>query len=393
MKYNLVQNLDVQNKTVVVRTDINVPLKNGVVQDSTRIKESFKTIKHLLEGGAKKVIIVAHFGRPKGKVVEEMSFKYILSDVEKIYGQNVDLLRLEDADKIQKSSSKIILIENIRFYPEEEKNGDVLSQTLAKLGDFYINDAFSASHRAHSSVYGVAKYTQVYAGLLLQDEIFNIESILNGTQKEKICTIIGGSKVSTKLDLLNNLIHKSKYIVLGGGMANTFFHANGFSIGKSLFEPDFTQNCVEILKKAKEIGTQIMLPEFVITAKEIKDGAEIEVKNIKNIKEDDIITDVCFDGELEEVFRKVNFVVWNGPLGAFETRPFSCGTENTARLLAKHTVLKNIKSIIGGGDVVSAIGAAGLKNSMTYISTGGGAFLEWLEGKTLPGITVCKVDV
>jgi phosphoglycerate kinase len=393
MKYNLVQNLDVQNKTVVVRTDINVPLKNGVVQDSTRIKESFTTIKHLLEGGAKKVIIVAHFGRPKGKVVQEMSFKYILSEVQKIYGQNVDLLPLEEEGKIQKSLSKIILIENIRFYPEEEKNGDAFSQTLAKLGDFYINDAFSASHRAHSSVYGVAKYTKVYAGLLLQDEIFNIESILNGTQKEKICTIIGGSKVSTKLDLLNNLIHKSKYIILGGGMANTFFHAKGFAVGKSLFEPDFTKNCVEILKKAKEIGTQILLPEFVITAKEFKDGAEIEVKNIKNISEDDIITDVYFDGELEDILQKVNFVVWNGPLGAFETKPFSCGTESTARLLAKYTALKNIKSIIGGGDVVSAIGAAGLKNSMTYISTGGGAFLEWLEGKTLPGITVCKVNV
>lgn len=387
MKYNAIQELNLAGKTVAIRTDINVPIQNGIVQDNTRIVESFETIKYAIQNGAKQVIIIAHFGRPKGKVVPEMSLLHILSELEKVYGQKVELKTLET---LKESSSQIVVLENIRFFAGEEKNDPELSKNLANIAHFYINDAFGASHRAHASISGIAYHTKVYAGLLLQKEIQNIESIIEGTQKEKICAIIGGSKVSTKLDLLNNLIHKAKYIILGGGMANTFLYAQGFCVGSSIFEADFANSCLEILEKAKEVDTQIILPEFVITAKEFKNGAEIKVKSVKNIEQDDIIVDVSLENEVENIAKNVENIVWNGPLGAFEMKTFSCGTESVARIVAKRTLLGQISSIIGGGDVVSAISSFGLKNQMTYISTGGGAFLELLEGKELPGISVCR---
>lgn len=387
MKYNAIQELNLNNKTLAIRTDINVPIQNGIVQDNTRIVESFETIKYAIQNGAKQVIIIAHFGRPKGNTVPEMSLLHILSELEKVYGQKVELKNLET---LKESSSQIVVLENIRFFAGEEKNDAELSKNLANIADFYINDAFGASHRAHASISGIAKYTKVYAGLLLQKEIQNIESIIEGTQKEKVCAIIGGSKVSTKFDLLKNLIHKAKYIILGGGMANTFLHAQGFCVGKSLFEPDFANSCLEILEKAKEVSTEIILPEFVVTAKEFKNGAEISIKSVKNIEQDDIIVDVSLENEVENVAKNVENIVWNGPLGAFEMKTFACGTESVARIVAKHTALGKISSIIGGGDVVSAISSFGLKNEMTYISTGGGAFLELLEGKELPGISVCR---
>lgn len=390
MKYNLIQSLNISGKVFVVRTDINVPIKDGIVQDNTRIVESYKTVKFLLGNGAKQVVVVSHFGRPKGKIVPEMSLKHILPNIEKIYGLEIPLFTLDEINKISQTQAKVALLENIRFYDGEEKNDENLAKTLSSIGDYYINDAFSASHRAHASISGIAKFTKVFAGLLLQDEITNIETILHNTKKECICTIVGGSKVSTKLELLQNLIHKSQYIILGGGMANTFLRSQGHEIGKSIEEVNFLQSCKEILENAKKCGTQIILPEFIITAKEFKENAAIQVKNIKNIEEDDIVVDVCLHDEVEKCMKKVDFCVWNGPLGAFETQPFKCGTEIVARIIAKHTQLGNVKSIIGGGDVVSAISSSGLKNSMTYISTGGGAFLEWLEGKTLPGIDVCK---
>jgi phosphoglycerate kinase len=387
MKYNAIQELNLNNKTLAIRTDINVPIQNGIVQDNTRIVESFETIKYAIQNGAKQVIIIAHFGRPKGKTVPEMSLSHILCELEKVYGQKVELKTLET---LKESSSQIVVLENIRFFAGEEKNDAELSKNLANIADFYINDAFGASHRAHASISGIAQYTKVYAGLLLQKEIQNIESIIEGTQKEKVCAIIGGSKVSTKVDLLKNLIHKAKYIILGGGMANTFLHAQGFCVGKSLFEPDFANSCLEILEKAKEVSTEIILPEFVVTAKEFKNGAEISIKSVKSIEQDDIIVDVSLENDVENVAKNVENIVWNGPLGAFEMKTFSCGTESVARIVAKHTALGKISSIIGGGDVVSAISSFGLKNEMTYISTGGGAFLELLEGKELPGISVCR---
>ena len=392
MKYNLIQSLALAGKTIAIRTDVNVPVKNGVVQDDTRIVESFKTIKHCLENGAKKIVIIAHFGRPKGKHAEEFSLKQIIPAMEKIYGEKIELQNLENIVEIKNSNAKIVLLENIRFFEGEEQNADELSKALASLCDFYCNDAFSASHRAHASISGIAKYTTVYAGILLQEEIKNIELILNGAKKSEVCAIIGGSKVSTKFDLLNNLIHKVSHIVLGGGMANTFLYAKGYGVGRSLMEKDYVPQCLEILKKAELIGTIIVLPEFVITAKHFKTGQEIEIKTLSKIREDDMILDVCLEQEIEKIASEVKFIVWNGPLGAFEMEPFKCGTEMVARVVAKHTGLGGVKSIIGGGDVVSAISSSGLKNSMTYISTGGGAFLEWLEGKELPGINVCKIS-
>lgn len=392
MQYNSIYDLTLSGKTVTIRTDINVPVTNNIVQDNTRIVESFKTVKYCIEQGAKKIIIIAHFGRPNGKYATEFSLKQIVPVLEKIYGQQVALHNLDDLQAIQSSEANIVLIENIRFFEGEEKNSDDICKQLATLGDFYINDAFSASHRAHASIAGIAKYTKVYAGILLQNEIMNIESILHGTPKEKICAIIGGSKVSTKFDLLNNLIHKVRYIVLGGGMANTFLYAKGLNVGKSLMEKDYVSSCLEILKKASNADTSIIIPDFVITAKEFKSNVQIEVKHISAIENDDIIVDTSLESKLEDIITNVSHVVWNGPLGAFEMEPFKCGTEVVARTIAKYTKLGKIQSIIGGGDVVSAINTSGLKKSMTYISTGGGAFLEWLEGKELPGITVCKVN-
>ena len=387
MKYNTIQELNLQGKTVAIRTDINVPINSGIVQDNTRIVESFETIKYAIENGAKQVIIIAHFGRPNGNVVPEMSLSHIVYELEKVYGQKVELQTLET---LKGSSSQIIILENIRFFIGEESNDSELSIKLANIADFYINDAFGASHRSHASISGIANHTKVYAGLLLQKEIHNIESIIEGVNKEKICAIIGGSKVSTKIDLLNNLIYKVKYIILGGGMANTFLHARGFCVGKSLFEADFANFCIEILEKSNAVGTQIILPEFVITAKEFKNRAEIAIKSVKNIEQDDIIVDVSLENEVENIAKNVEKIVWNGPLGAFEMQTFSCGTESVARIIAKYTAIGKVSSIIGGGDIVSAISSFGLKNEMTYISTGGGAFLELLEGKDLPGIVVCR---
>ena len=387
MKYNTIQELQLEGKIVAIRTDINVPIKDGIVQDNTRIVESHQTIKFAVENGAKKIIIIAHFGRPKGKIVLEMSLGNIIHELERVYGQPVELATLEN---IENTKAQIVVLENIRFFAGEEKNEDTLSKTLAHIADFYIHDAFGASHRPHSSISGIAKYTKVHAGLLLQKEISTIESIIDGAQKEKICAIIGGSKVSTKIDLLKNLIHKAKYIILGGGMANTFLYAQGFSVGKSLHEQDFAASCLEILEKAQAVGTQVIVPKFVVTATQFKNGAEIAIKSVENIDENDIIVDVCLENEVEIVAKSVENVVWNGPLGAFEMRTFACGTESGARIVAKYTALGKISSIIGGGDVVSAIASFGLTNQMTYISTGGGAFLEFLEGKDLPGISVCK---
>jgi phosphoglycerate kinase len=387
MKYNTIQELNLEGKIVAIRTDINVPFEYGLVQDNTRIVESYQTIKFALEKCAKKIIIIAHFGRPKGKIVPEMSLGNILYELEKIYGQKVELSTLEN---IQNTKAQIVILENIRFLAGEEKNDDDLSKALANIADFYINDAFGASHRPHASISGIAKYTKVHAGILLQKEIFTIESILENAQKDKICAIIGGSKVSTKIDLLNNLIHKAKYIILGGGMANTFLYAQGFCVGQSLFEEEFSMACLEILANAKAAGTEIIIPQFVAVASQFKNGAEISIKSIKNIQENDIIVDVSLENEVETVAKSVENILWNGPLGAFEMKTFSCGTESIARIIAKYTALGTISSIIGGGDVVSAISSFGLANQMTYISTGGGAFLEFLEGKDLPGISVCK---
>ena len=387
MKYNTIQELDLQGKTVAIRTDINVPIKDGIVQDNTRIVESFETIKYAIENGAKQVVIIAHFGRPNGKITPEMSLSHIAYELENVYGQKVEIKTFET---LHESQSRIVVLENIRFLAGEEKNDAELSQSLAKIADFYINDAFGASHRSHASISGIARYTKVYAGLLLQKEITTIEQIIEGTQKEKICAIIGGSKVSTKIDLINNLIEKAKYIILGGGMANTFLYAQGFCVGKSLFEADFSSSCLEILEKAKAVGTQIIIPSFVITAKEFKNNAEIAIKSVKNIAQDDIIVDVSLENEVENIAKNVENILWNGPLGAFERTTFSCGTESVARIVAKYTAIGKISSIIGGGDVVSAISSFGLKGEMTYISTGGGAFLEFLEGKDLPGISVCR---
>ncbi|MFT4968023.1 MAG: phosphoglycerate kinase [Candidatus Deianiraeaceae bacterium] len=389
MDYNLIQDVVVHG-TVVVRTDLNVPISRGQVQDVTRILESYKTIKYILETGADRVVIISHFGRPKGKIVDDLSLKHIIPNLEEIYGQKVAFYTFQDIAQIRQSNAKIILLENIRFNSEEESNDDDFAKSLAEIGDFYVNDAFSASHRTHASVAGVAQYIKVYAGLLLQSEITTIENILHNTQKEKVCTIIGGSKVSTKFDLLKNLIHQSQTIILGGGMANTFLYAQGFAIGSSMFEESFSPLCLDILKKAQEIGTQIILPTFVITSKKFEDSQDIEVKHINNIQENDIIVDVSLEKELESIIDAVEYIVWNGPLGAFEIQPFKCGTESVARIIAKYTSIGSIKSIIGGGDVVCAIASSGLKNSMTYISTGGGAFLEWFEGRKLPGIDICK---
>ena len=382
---------DIQGKRVVVRADLNVPTEGSTITDASRIERFAPTAKLLSDKGAR-VIILTHFGRPKGVRSAEFSVGFMVDTLSKFIGKPVSFVDDCIGDKVtsaisQMNDGDIILLENVRFYAEEEKNDADFSKKLAELGDVYVNDAFSTSHRAHASTEGITKYLPSYAGLLMEEEINALTKALENPAHPAIA-IVGGSKVSTKLAVLENITKKVDAIVIGGAMANTFLLAQGYNIGASMAEPEMTETALKIIDEAKKNGCEIILPIDVCVAKEFKANAENKFCGINDVDGDWKIFDVGPETSkmLDKKFTEAKTVLWNGPLGVFELVPFDRGTNELAHTVARLTKEGKLTSVAGGGDTVSALANAGVKDDLTYISTAGGAFLEWLEGKVLPAI-------
>ena len=387
MAWKTLDDIDLDGKTVLIRVDINVPVEDGQVTDDTRIRRIVPTVHEVLDRGGK-AVLMAHFGRPKGQVIPEMSLEQIVPAVEKCLARNVHFIdgnygaRLRDLEH-----GSIALLENLRFNPGEEKNDGAFAERLASLGDIYVNDAFSAAHRAHASTEAIARLLPSCAGRLMQAELSALESAL-GAPKRPVVAVVGGAKVSTKLELLANLVEKTDHLVIGGGMANTFLAAQGIDVGKSLAEHDMTDTASEIIAKAAKVNCTIHLPVDVVVAREFKAGAENETVAADACPADAMILDAgpkTVDN-LEAVFDACQTLIWNGPLGAFEIPPFDIATNAAAAKAVEQTKAGNLISVAGGGDTVAALNVSGAADDFTYISTAGGAFLEWMEGKTLPGV-------
>lgn len=396
-KFNRLKDCVVTNKNVIVRVDINVPMKNGKIEDDTRIKAVIPTLKYLAEHQAK-VIVISHFGRPEGKVEPSMSIQPLVARVQELLGA-IKVSFVDDCvgEKVRNAVEatkygEVIMLENLRFYKAETKNDPEFSRQLASLGNLYVNDAFSCSHRAHASITGIPAILKSCAGFLMESELDGLTNHLENAKKPMMA-VVGGAKVSTKLDLLNSLSTKAQTIVVGGGMANTFLYALGKNVGKSLCEKDLKDTALKIIDTAKANGCEVLLPFDVVVAKKFEANAECRNISVDEISEDDMILDIGAksSAKVAEVLANHQTLVWNGPLGAFEIKPFNIGTDSFARTAADLTQAGKLISVSGGGDSVSALNAAGLADKFTYISTAGGAFLEWLEGKDLPGVAILSL--
>ncbi|TCV74755.1 phosphoglycerate kinase [Neorhizobium sp. R1-B] len=384
---------DIAGKRVLVRVDLNVPVADGKVTDATRIERVAPTILELSGKGAK-VILLAHFGRPKGEPVAEMSLSLIVSAVNAVLGKKIlfaaDCIGPEAEQAVARmANGDILLLENTRFHKGEEKNDPGFTEALAKNGDIFVNDAFSAAHRAHASTEGLAHHLPAYAGRTMQEELEALEKGL-GNPARPVVAIVGGAKVSTKIDLLQNLVTKVDALVIGGGMANTFVAAKGISVGKSLCEHDLAETAREIMKAAEAANCAIVLPVDGVVAREFKAGAANEVVDIEAIPADAMMLDVGPKSvtAVNDWISKAATLVWNGPLGAFEIEPFDKATVSAAQHAAAETRAGRLTSVAGGGDTVAALNHAGVADDFSYVSTAGGAFLEWMEGKELPGVSV-----
>ncbi len=391
-KFNRLKDCVVTNKNVIVRVDINVPMKNGKIEDDTRIRAVIPTLEYLAQQKAK-VIVISHFGRPEGKVEPSMSIQPLVSRVQELLS-DIKVSFVDDCigEKVKNAVAatnygEVIMLENLRFYKQETKNDPEFSRELASLANLYVNDAFSCSHRAHASITGIPAILKSAAGFLMEEELDGLTNHLENAKKPMMA-VVGGAKVSTKLDLLNSLSTKAQTIVVGGGMANTFLYALGKNIGKSLCEKELKDTALKIIETAKANGCEILLPFDVVVAKKFEANAECKTVSVDEISDDDMILDIGAQSsaKVAEVLATHQTLVWNGPLGAFEIKPFNIGTDSFAKTAADLTVQGKLVSVSGGGDSVSALNAAGLADKFTYISTAGGAFLEWLEGKDLPGV-------
>ncbi|HYR65972.1 MAG TPA: phosphoglycerate kinase [Reyranella sp.] len=389
--FKTLDNLDVSGKRVLVRVDLNVPMKDGKVTDATRIERAVPTLAELAAKGAR-VIVLSHFGRPDGKRVPEMSLKPLVEPLSEALGKPVAFAEdcigplAEEAVRGLKPG-EVLLLENLRFHKEEEKNDPGFIDKLSVLGDIYVNDAFSAAHRAHASTEGLANRLPAAAGRLMQTELEALDKAL-GKPARPVCAVVGGAKVSTKLDLLGNLVGRVDKLIIGGGMANTFLHAQGIGVGKSLSEKDLAPTALDILAKAKAANCKVLLPVDAVVAPEFKANAPYQVVDIHACPDDQMILDVGPESialYVEELTDCAT-LVWNGPLGAFEIKPFDAGTVALAEAVARLTSAGKLLSVAGGGDTVAALAAAGVVEKFSYVSTAGGAFLEWMEGKTLPGV-------
>jgi len=386
---------DIRGKRVLVRVDLNVPVADGKVTDLTRIERVAPTILELSDKGAK-VVLLAHFGRPKGGPDPEFSLEPIARAVSDVVGRPVGFAKdcigeVAEGAVFGTPSEGILLLENTRFHKGEEKNDPAFVEALAKNGDFYVNDAFSAAHRAHASTEGLAHKLPAYAGRTMQAELEALEKGL-GNPEKPVIAIVGGAKVSTKIDLLMNLVKKVDALVIGGGMANTFLAARGTNVGKSLAEHDLAGTAKQIMIEAAGAGCAIILPTDGVVAKEFKAGAANETVPVEKVPADGMILDVG-PKTIEAVNQwidRAKTLVWNGPLGAFEIEPFDRATVAAARHAAKRTQDGRLISVAGGGDTVAALNQAGVADDFSYVSTAGGAFLEWMEGKELPGVVALK---
>jgi phosphoglycerate kinase len=391
MGWKTLDDVALAGKTVLVRVDINVPMEDGRVTDATRIEKIVPTVEDIIARGGK-VVLLAHFDRPKGKVVPEMSLSHVAPALQAALGRKVvfgaDCIGSVAAEVIAAAApGDVVLLENTRFHPGEEKNDPALAQGMAALGDVYVNDAFSAAHRAHASTAAIAGLLPTAAGRLMEAELRALEAAL-GNPVRPVVAVVGGAKVSTKLDLLGNLVTKVDHLVIGGGMANTFLVAQGVEVGKSLAERDMADTVREIMGKAQDAGCTIHLPVDVVVAREFKAGAASETVAVADCPADAMILDAgpATVAALVQVFEASKTLIWNGPLGAFEIKPFDAATNAAAQAAARLTRAGALISVAGGGDTVAALNAAGAAGDFTFISTAGGAFLEWMEGKDLPGV-------
>jgi phosphoglycerate kinase len=391
-KFNRLKDCVVTNKNVIVRLDINVPMQGNKIEDDTRIKAIIPTLEYLAQHQAK-VIVISHFGRPEGKIEPSMSVQPLLARVQELLG-SIKVNFVDDCigDKVKKAVEatnygEVIMLENLRFYKQETKNDPEFSRELASLGNLYVNDAFSCSHRAHASITGIPAILKSCAGILMEAELDGLTNHLENAKKPMMA-VVGGAKVSTKIDLLNSLATKAQTIVVAGGMANTFLYALGKNIGKSLCEKDLQDTALKIISTAKTRGCNILLPFDVVVTKKFEANSACQTVSVDDVAEDDIIVDIgaASSKKIAEELAKHQTLVWNGPLGAFEIKPFNIGTDSFARSAAKLTEEGKLVSVSGGGDSVAALNSIGLADKFTYISTAGGAFLEWLEGKDLPGV-------
>ncbi|MBK8085500.1 MAG: phosphoglycerate kinase [Devosia sp.] len=395
--FKTLDDLDFTGKRVLVRADLNVPVADGRVTDATRIERLIPTLREIVKVDGK-AIILSHFGRPKGKVDPEFSLEQVVPAVVEALGHPVGFIATDwtDVTRVRQAIDEappgsVLVLENTRFHPGEEKNDPELAQRMASLGELYVNDAFSAAHRAHASTEAVARLLPSAAGLAMQEELIALEKGLGNPQRPVIA-IVGGAKVSTKLELLGNLIGKVDALVIGGAMANTFLHAGGLGVGKSLAEKDLAETANTIRDKADAAHCAIILPIDATVAWHFEANAPHRFYGADAIDPDGMILDVG-PGSIERikgVIDEARTIVWNGPLGAFEMTPFDQGTVEIARYVAARTKAGKLVSVAGGGDTVAALANAGVKDEFTYVSTAGGAFLEWMEGKALPGVEALR---
>ena len=382
---------DITGKVVLVREDLNVPMQDGSVTDDTRLRAAMPTVLELADRGAK-VLILAHFGRPKGQKNPEFSLSKITRPLTAVLGRDVQFIpdcqgeAAVDGVKVMRDGD-IAILENTRFHPGEEKNDPALVEAMAAIGDLYVNDAFSAAHRAHASTEGLAHKLPAFAGRSMEKELDALQAAL-GEPVKPVAAVVGGAKVSTKLDVLNNLVARVDHLIIGGGMANTFLAARGVDVGKSLAEHDLTGTAEEIFDAAEAAGCTIHLPYDVVVAREFRPNPETRTVNVHEVASDEMILDIgpAATEALGDVLKNCRTLVWNGPLGAFETPPFDVATMSLAKTVAALTREGSLVSVAGGGDTVAALNQAGVAGDMTFVSTAGGAFLEWMEGKELPGV-------
>ncbi len=387
---------DIKGKRALVRVDLNVPMADGRVTDETRMRALLPTVLELADKGAK-VLLLAHFGRPKGAKHSELSVSMVLDAMQEVVGREIMFVPEVAGDVVAQSvgilaDGDIALLENTRFWAGEEKNDPELARAVAANGDFYVNDAFSAAHRAHMSTEGLAHILPAYAGRSMEAELKALEAAL-GSPEHPVAAIVGGAKVSSKLDVLNNLVKQVDHLIIGGGMANTFLAARGVHVGKSLCEHDLADQANAIMDAADAAGCTVHLPYDVVTSREFRANPPVRTVNVHEVAADEMILDVgpAAVEALADVLKNCRTLVWNGPLGAFEIEPFDAATVSLARTAAALTREGSLVSVAGGGDTVAALAHAGVTQDFTFVSTAGGAFLEWMEGKPLPGVDALNI--